>query len=226
MSVSNVNQTLRPSKPFSRELTPRLGPEQLRPFEGILKFGSDCKSFPGTLFRFPLPQSKKPPIKCKISASEARRHLESYLEEANISLLFLNKMTSISFWDKGSKEPNWSVRSKKILISDEPNISHVTIYDQSQRQPHDSEPSRSPPKDWCVFSGKMVDPPKSLVEIQRKERLERNYGLAALLSEVPTDSFFAKHFVGLPLQGSARLGIPVHVNAVSGIYLRFGGRFT
>lgn len=67
---------------------------------------------------------------------------------------------------------------------------------------------------WCIItSQKAEEIPSSLVNIMGKERLEVKYGLAALLSE-PLSSFHSRHFVGLPLQFVANLGLPVHVNAV------------
>lgn len=216
------------------------GPDQLRPFEGILKFDKDSTSFPGTLFRFPLRRSDALPQE-KITIFEARKYLEEYYHEATTSLLFLKNIKSISFWDKFSKDPVWVVTSKESTIPNEPHITYVTIKRRLSSLPASSdgkdtlnyraecsvtsrltrcEESDSDSDKWCIIRSQYADEiPSPLVNMMRKERLEAKYGLAALLSKSPSD-FYARHFLGLPLQFVGKLGLPVHVNAVCNVCMK------
>lgn len=186
-----------------------IGPGQLLPFEGIAGFNTASKSFPGTLFRFPLP---RPGVKGKITISDAAKFLNQYYEEAKISMLFLEKVHTISFAEKLGKVI-WSVRLKADLTPMNPKISVVTINAMNL-----SSNAGSPKLDsvkWGIISGGMDQLPQALSAIKKQERLEARYSLAALISEMPAGGFNARYFVGLPLQTSGKLGFPVHVNAVS-----------
>lgn len=216
------------------------GPDQLRPFEGVLKFNKDSVSFPGTLFRFPL-RHPDALAQAKITIFEARKHLEDYYHEATTSLLFLKNVKSISFWDKFSKDPVWVVTSKESAIPNEPHITYVTIKRRLSSQPASTggkdtlsyragcsvtgrltrcEESDSDSDKWCIIKSQHADEiPLPLVNIMRKERLEAKYGLAALLSKSPS-VFYAQHFLGLPLQFVGKLGLPVHVNAVCNVCMK------
>lgn len=179
------------------------GPEQLRPFEGIEGFNTDSVSFPGTLFRFPLLPS----------SPDARENLDRYYDEASLSLLFMKKISSISFKDKNSQLANWSVTSKEDVVIGKPQISHRTIVGKCS-----SGASESVRSEWCVISGRRDDIPKRLEKISGKQRLEAKYGLAALISEAPEGGLRGRYFVGLPLRMAGILGFPVHINAVWNIY--------
>lgn len=167
-------------------------------------------SFPGTLFRFPLPRSE---TKGKISILDARAILESYYDEANLSLLFLKNIDSISFMDKNSQLANWSVKSKTV---EKPQVSHLTIVGEYTYPPKLGT-SKSVCREWCVISGKLDDVPERLSKFRIKQRLEAEYGLAALVSEMPLGGLCGRYFDGLPLQISGNFGIPVHINAVGEI---------
>lgn len=188
-----------------------IGREQLRPFEGIEGFNSESLSFSGTLFRFPLSQSK---IKGKIGILEARAILESYYDEANLSLLFLKNIHNISFRDKKSPLANWSVSSRADAVAGKSQFSHLTI---DGEYPSKSGRNKSVHREWCVISGKRDDIPKRFLKTKVKHRLEARYSLAALWSETPLGVFCGRYFVDLPLNLSNNVGLPVHVNAVRDI---------
>lgn len=180
-----------------------IGPEQLRPFEGIEGFNTDSVSFPGTLFRFPL----------FTGCSEAREYLDSYYDEAKISLLFMKNIGSIAFKDKNHKLANWSVTSKADVVIGKPHISHLTIAGECSSGASESVRSK-----WCVISGRRDEIPMRLKKISGKQRLEAKYGLAALISESPEGGLCGRYFVGLPLRMVGISGFPVYVNAVRDIY--------
>lgn len=181
-----------------------IGPEQLRPFEGIEGFNTDSVSFPGTLFRFPL----------FTGGPDARKYLDSYYDEANISLLFMKNIVSIAFKDKNHKLANWSVTSKADVVIEKPHISHLTIVGECSSGASESVRSK-----WCVISGRRDEIPIRLKKISGKQRLEAKYGLAALISEPPEGGLCGRYFVGLPLRMAGILRFPVHVNAVRDISL-------
>lgn len=197
-------------------------PNQLQPFEGVLGFTKDSKSFPGTLFRFPLRRGSDAFGQGKISIYEARKYLEDYYDEANTSLLFLKDVTSVSFEDKDSKNPVWRVSSKATTVPTEPHITYLTI-DRYSSSTHTDIKLEKPDSDtWCVISPRNAQSiPTLLEDIKQKERLEAKYGLAALVSGAPRGGFRARHFVGLPLQFDSKLGLPVHVNAVCCVYIYY-----
>lgn len=159
-------------------------------------------SFPGTLFRFPL----------STGGPDAREYLDSYYDEANISLLFMKNIGSIAFKDKNNKLANWSVTSKADVVIGKPHISHLTIAGECS-----SGASESVRRKWCVISGRR-DIPIRLNKISGKQRLEAKYGLAALISEAPEGGLRGRYFVGLPLRMVGISGFPVHVNGVRDIY--------
>lgn len=192
--------------PFSHSLIIKhIGPEQLQPFEGIEGFTADSVSFQGTLFRFPLS-----------GALDPREFLDSYYEEATLSLLFMKNIASISFRNKSSELANWSVTSTAAVVPEKPHISHLTITRECFSEAGEYVRSESI---WCVISGRQDEIPSKLEKTSKRHRLEAKYGLAALISAPPEGGLCGKYFISLPLRMGGIPGFPVHLNAVRGVYI-------
>jgi hypothetical protein len=136
--------------------------------------------------------------------------LNKYANDAKYSLLFLDEISSISFLERTILEPRvmWEVSSTRVGVPGTSSIHEVTIREKTG--PSGGE-ATDPTKWWIItgFTGEQGIP-EDLVDMATQNRLEAKYGLAASLGS-PKNSLF----MGLPLQGSADLGLPVSVNAVS-----------
>ena len=150
-----------------------------------------------------------------ITSIEACSYLENYKEKAKISLIFLKHISSISYWQKGQRDPIWKVSasSKPLRATRSPRINEVEITVTSFKRiqtPRVSGPSQS--DKWWTIEGSTEEQhiPAGLVDMAEYNRLEATYGLAVPESPQPTSCF-----MGLPLQTKYHLSLPASINAVS-----------
>ena len=189
----------------------------MKPFEGAFGFSAGSSRFKGTIFRFPFRGLTDRSMLCpkNIASMEACSYLENYKEKAKISLIFLKHISSISYWQKGLRDPIWNVSasSRPLRAIRSPRINEVEITVTSFGQIQIPRFSGPPQNDkWWTIEGSTEEQhiPTGLVEMAEYNRLEATYGLAVPERPQPTSCF-----MGLPLQTKYHLSLPASINAVS-----------
>jgi hypothetical protein len=109
-----------------------------------------------------------------------------------------------------------------VRVTENPSIHEVTIEEtglSDDLAPTSPNINTASAKWWIITGSTGVQGiPMRLVEMAGHNRLEAKYGIAAPFGS-PRNSLF----MGLPLQDSAELGLPVSVNAVSSSLLISSG---
>jgi len=189
----------------------------LKPFEGAFGFSAGSSKFEGTIFRFPFRGLTDRSVLCpkNITSMDACTYLENYKEKARISLIFLKNISSISYWQKGLRDPIWRVSASskplKAIRSTKINEVEIAVTGFGRIQiPRFSGPPQN--DKWWTIEGSTEEQhiPDELVEMADHNRLKATYGLA--VPECPQYTFC---FMDLPLQTKYHLSLPVSINAVS-----------
>src|ERR1700722_15693355 len=106
-------------------------PDQLAPFESLWGYTQGLDNYPGTIFRFPLRTAKTKSIlrtsKRNLNSGEVLRLMDTYFNEARISLLFLRRIKSISFSTHVNLNGGWSVTRRPPLDEDAKSFSELVI---------------------------------------------------------------------------------------------------
>lgn len=97
----------------------RYAPDQLEPYDGLFGFDKSTDHYNGTLFRLPLRNSATNSsfegTVQPADSSTVKSLMQSYLNVAKISLLFLSSVSSIEFTVRGQQQPGWSVHAQRSL---------------------------------------------------------------------------------------------------------------
>ncbi|CUS15647.1 unnamed protein product, partial [Tuber aestivum] len=190
-------------------------PDQLKPFEGVFDFSAASPRFEGTIFRFPFRglTDKSALSSRNVTSMETTSYLDSYKERARISLIFLKHVSSISYWQKGLKEPIWTVSasSKPLRAIRSTRINEVEITVKSFGRIQFLGGLGPVVNDkWWTIEGSTEEQhiPAELREMAEYNRLRATYGLA-----VPDRIKATCCFMELPLQTKCPLSLPVSINA-------------
>jgi sacsin len=198
--------------------------DQLVPFEGLWGYTQDLDYYPGTIFRFPLRTAEDSAgstlwnSKKVLKAIEACRLLETYFDEARISLLFLRRIKSIDFKVQGDPNIGWSVTRLQSLHEDVDLFSKSVTCQFTKRQSFIS-PITGEDR-WLVAVEDLV-PEASLLQVHSRRAMKNvECGIAALISSTfdnrkfdinPPKAVESRIFNTLPLPFSSDL--PVHIHA-------------
>ena len=158
--------------------------DQFAPFHGLWKYTKNLDYYPETIFRFPL---RKTPDSSSISKGrkhlepkEARRLMESYFDEARISLLFLRNVKSLNFKIRGQSSA-WSVTRKP---SPGDGISFAKPVDFSIRKSSADMTHVTGIDRWMVAIKQYISKDNLIPPTSRKARKNTECGLAALVCSV------------------------------------------
>ncbi len=198
--------------------------DQLVPFEGLWGFTQALDSYPGTIFRFPFRRAIKSTksvlrnSKNVFNGNEASGLLETYFDEARVSLLFLRRIKAIDFSVHGHPECGWSVN--KVQCEDEDaDLSSKSIKCQYTRKTSSESPIVGQDKWWVAVKGLLPDADR-LPKTSRRSMKNVECGMAGLISSTLDSQnpnalvpkvIQSRMFSTLPLPISSDL--PVHVHA-------------
>lgn len=195
---------------------------QLLPFEGLWNYTQGLDDYPGTIFRFPLRKEGTKSIMGKdtkyLDKSDVSKMMESYFNEARISLLFLRRIRSIDFSIHGQPKL-WSVARSDPVDEDEKSFSEAVVCSFSKRTNNETQITGE--EKWWVTIEDLTDlDSKLLPDTSRRVMKNVECGIAGLIScriKGP-DSEVAllpppqlKIFNTLPLPHLSDL--PVHIHA-------------
>jgi sacsin len=194
--------------------------DQLAPFEGLWGYERSQDSYHGTIFRFPLRATKtKSVLKTSsrdLNISEVRRLMNSYFDEARVSLLFLRRIKSIDFSIWGQPDSAWSVTRRPPLDEDAKSFSELVVCSFVNKG--EFGPQISGKDKWWVAIEDLLPTADRLPESSRRVMKNVECGLAALISSKLDDTsastpevIQSKMFYTLPLPICSDL--PVHIHA-------------
>lgn len=195
---------------------------QLAPFQGLWNYTQDLDNYPGTIFRFPLRKKGSKSIMGKntkyFSKGGIFEMVESYFNEARISLLFLRRIRSISFNVHG--QPTlWSVTRSDPVDVYEKSFSEAVVCSFLKRTNNTTQITGE--EKWWVIIEDLTDlNSKLLPDTSRRVMKNVECGIAGLISSrikgpnsevslLPPPQL--KMFNTLPLPLSSDL--PVHIHA-------------
>jgi sacsin len=196
--------------------------DQLAPFEGLWGYTQSLDDYPGTIFRFPLrtatTRSSLRTTQRYLDSVEVNRLMETYFEEARISLLFLRRIKSIDFSIHGKADSGWSVTRRAPVDEDAKSFSELAICEFVNNMDFGTQVNG---KDkWWVAIEDLQPKADRLPESSRRVMKNVECGIAALISSTlgSRDSSInhpkalqSKMFNTLPLSISSEL--PVHLHA-------------
>jgi len=207
-----------------------LGPDQLRPFEGLFGFNEHTTEFEGTIFRFPIMESRAKSdlysgglFPLAVRCDPVDRAVRDYYEDASISLLFLENIGSIASYERLSKSAGlvklWGVSvvyRKPISI---PHLTQLKMYCEGEHV-YQEKPKKTK---WLVLRStiSVSDTPDLIQATCRRHKLQPRCAIAAQISKI-RPAHTGRLFLDLPTP--TNLGIPVHISAVRNPFqLSFSG---
>jgi sacsin len=196
--------------------------DQLAPFEGLWGYTQSLDDYPGTIFRFPLRTAKTKSSlrtsKSYLNSVKVNRLMETYFNEARISLLFLRRIKSIDFSIHGKVGSGWSVTRRASIDEDAKSFSELVICQFANNMDIGAQVNG---KDkWWVAIEDLQPAAHRLPEGSRRVVKNVECGIAALVSSTfeshdsnitPPKALQSRMFNTLPLPISSDL--PVHVHA-------------
>lgn len=203
------------------------GPDQLIPFEGLFGFTSQTESFSGTLFRFPLMDARSRSrlySNVTIAYDFLQQALDNYFEEASISLIFLNNVSTVEFYrrypDSTGLRRMWKVAVTKSPSSLQPRATDIEVesivYGELQQTNggDGGRTGRCHIANWLVVYSenfKMDEVPEEMRLFGERHGLKASCAIAAPASA--HSDCRGMLFMGVPTDNY--LSLPVHISAVS-----------
>ena len=193
-------------------------PNHLTPFEDLWGYSQNQDYYNGTIFRFPLrpatTQSRLKENNTPLDYTATKCHMEKFITEARISLLFLRNVRSMQFNIQGETHPRWSVQlSHEKLEGNFCQWLACTLNDGNGLRYDATTKDR-----WRRVVQGQLDFPGELPPRHKRTMKDAQCGMAALVSsriskkgEKVHDTPKPKFFNVLPLPFPSNL--PVHVHA-------------
>lgn len=201
--------------------------DQLLPFEGLWEYAQSLDEYPGTIFRFPLRTAENTAGSTLIhgnkllNETEARQLLETYFDEARISLLFLKQIKAVDFRVQGDPDSGWSITQLRPLDNGDDDLFTKSVtYEIVRRQ---SLGQCFTVKDrWWIAIEDLTPEFDRLPESSRRAMKNVECGLAALVQSNPDPNSSSttipkadqsRIFNSLPLPEKLSSDLPVHIHA-------------
>jgi sacsin len=194
----------------------------IAPFEGLWGYTQSLDDYPGTIFRFPLrtatTRSSLRTSKSYLDSVEVNRLMETYFNEARISLLFLRRIKSIDFSIHGKAASGWSVTRQTSLDEDAKSFSELVICQFANNMDFGAQVNGE--DKWWVAIEDLRPTAYRLPKSSRRVIKNVECGIAALVSSTveshdsnitPPKALQSRMFNTLPLPISSDL--PVHIHA-------------
>lgn len=178
-------------------------PDQLTPFDGLCGFSKGLEEYKGTLFRFGFRKSVETQLKdnsAMIGSVETERLLREYFKDADMAMLFLRNVSSMSFVVRGHSDPLWNVSATRSKGSQDEIFQKIQVDSHRAGQEADS-------KTWRIGMMDVDKCPKDLVKPGRGAHKITECGIAACLTHPDTSQ---RVFCALPTDVSS---LPVSFHA-------------
>jgi sacsin len=199
----------------------QLWPDQLRPFEGLFGFSAQTDKYEGTLFRFPIMESRARSMMYSsvpggITVDGVRKALTDYGQDARTALLFLKNIQSIECYERnasGELEKLWDVSVKrlgsgltKVQVQHE-RFGVLTISGKTSIQRISGSDT------WVLITSTMAADriPDHLRATRERHKLQARCGIAAMVRDRES-TLKGRLFLDVPTANA--LDIPVHISAV------------
>jgi sacsin len=192
----------------------QLWPDQLRPFEGLFGFDSDTVKYDGTLFRFPIMESRArskmySSVPEGITVDRVRHALTTYGQDAHMALLFLKNIQSIECYERNSSgklDPLWNV-SVKLCRTETP------VPDEKLDLIIVSGGTSGLRTSWLRLTSTLAADriPGHLRATRERHKLQARCGIAAMVRK-QNSGVQGRLFLDVPTANG--LDLPVHISAV------------